>query len=140
MITKKDIIKMAKHVVRRDQHIPDRRLIHPERDWACIVMIFFLCAGAGVLYNAQLFDRFETLEMELTPSDSRAVSYNTERLNTAVSYYRERKVLFDAMTKDMPVYIPPAVSTSSATSTESTVASDTTDLELDSDNEIPSIE
>lgn len=97
MITKKEILKMVAHVTKRGGNIPDRRLIHPDREWAIGILICFLFLVAGFAYNAQRFSYFKNIESHLLESSSGIVKYNNSDLEYVLQYYDERTVKFQQL-------------------------------------------
>jgi len=97
MITKKEILKMVTHVTKRAVNIPDRKLIHPDREWAIGLLACFLFLVAGFVYNAQRFSYFNSIEAHLTESSSGIVKYNRSDLENVLQHFDEQTVKFQQL-------------------------------------------
>lgn len=135
MITKQDIIRAAKQIVRKNKgyHVP--ALIHPQRDWALGLGIFTIVVLGGSFYLASLFVTYQKLDrLEGAPVTGIA-RYRDEVVKDVLAYYAERA---DAYTQwwdpTAPEVVPmseadPAAATSTATSTPENAISTSTPLE-----------
>lgn len=94
MISKKDILKMVRHVSKRSRGIPDRRLIHPKREWCIGLVIFVVIVFSGVFYNGHTYQRYNNIASELEEPTSGVVTYKANVVNETLEYYRERERRF----------------------------------------------
>lgn len=123
MISKADIIKMAKHVTRRSAGMPDRAMMHPRREWLLGLSCAFVVMGAGAAYNAFVFQHYSTIESFVTETQVHITEYRSDRTQTVLERYRERTAAYEALRAEIP-----AVSTSAAdTSTTSTTSGEASD-------------
>lgn len=127
MITKHDIIKMAKHVFRRSRGMPDRRLLHPKRDWLIGMLMFATILIAGSIVSAQTFVSYQ----DVLPADDASVgiipTYNSATIEKVLEEYRARTILFSNIeTQQIPEEI--AAEDDAATSTQQ--ASTTPEVDL----------
>lgn len=91
MITKDDIVRMARHIARRGQGKLDRRLIHPARDWFVgfsTAFVLFLVSLGGTGY---LFFTKSTLVTEEREVAIDAVKYDERLIEKVREQYAARK-------------------------------------------------
>ena len=74
MIDKKSIIKMAEHVFRKSQGYPDRRLMHPKREWGIGIGIFLVLVSAGAIGAFSVFTSYRDFS-QVTASVEQSVSH-----------------------------------------------------------------
>lgn len=94
MISKTDIIKLAQHVVRRGRGIPDRKLMHPYREWYIGIVGALVVAGLGAAYNFYLFRYYDTLEEHTTESVNDAIEYRFETAENVRERFSARAAEF----------------------------------------------
>lgn len=88
---------MVQSVMRRSKRLPDRRIMHPAREWigGLAVVLGALILGAG--YATYLFiTQLQQLEQP-TPVDITVVRYEEETITKALDLYRERAAWFTAL-------------------------------------------
>ncbi|MFT5849766.1 MAG: hypothetical protein ACI9H6_000582 [Patiriisocius sp.] len=90
MIDKKSIVKMAKHVFRKGNGYPDRRLIHAKRDWAIGLFIFALVVIAGGAIAGDTFALYTNVALTEGDPGERIPSYNQRAADVALGLYRQR--------------------------------------------------
>ena len=91
MITKDDILRMARHIAHRGRGKTDRRLIHPARDWFVgfsLAGVLFLVSLAGTGY---LFLTKSTLVSEEREVTIDAVKYDERLIEKVRETYAARK-------------------------------------------------
>ena len=128
MIQKIDIIKMARHIVRRSSGRVDMRIMHPVRDWgvALLVAVLLFCGG-GVYAGSTFLNELDVTDRVYTPKVDTA-SYDYDVIASVLSEYHIRVETFNALRADRRfVVIPPAVSTTTpeTTTDEENVADNT---------------
>ena len=94
MIDKKDILKMVKHIKRRSRHVPDRRIIHPQREWAIGLLLFFVILGVGSVFSASRFWYFSTIDQALEDNDIQVVEYKVGGMQEALRFFDEQTLRF----------------------------------------------
>lgn len=101
MIKKDDIVKMAKHIVRRDKGIPDRRIMHPIRDWLFGVGIAVLIFVATTVYAGHTF--FVGInEQDVRPNEhSGVIEYRQKAVIEALDLYEKRISTFGMLRSDV---------------------------------------
>ena len=102
MISKKDILKMVRHVRRKSQGVPDRRLIHPRREWIVGLALFVVVALAGVAYNMYTYATISNLENELAVEDSGVVRYQANTVDQALTIFRAKQAEFERLRTVVP--------------------------------------
>lgn len=101
MITQKDIIAMARHVTRRGRGIPDRRLMHPHREWYIGLALCMCVVVGGMVYNTLQFRYYTSLEDRISGSAT-TVEYRSEVVRRVLETYRERQEVFEAEGQEIP--------------------------------------
>ena len=76
MIQKKDILKMAKHVFKRGRGIPDKRLLHPRRDWTIGLVLFVTVFVSGSVIAGQSFVKNQDIQIDTTVLSEQIPEYN----------------------------------------------------------------
>ncbi len=109
MITTNDIIKMARRVAQRGDGIPDRKLMHPYREWYIGLGLFFLVVAIGAAYNAFTFRHYSTIENRVRGSGAEIVRYRNEIADRVLEAYRARIAEFSNLQIDIPAAAPAAV-------------------------------
>ncbi len=90
MITKDDILRMARHIARRGAGKTDRRLIHPARDWFVgfsLAIVFFLLSLGGTGYLFLSKSKAVTEDREVTID---AVKYDERLVENVREMYAAR--------------------------------------------------
>lgn len=98
MIDKKDIIKMAKHVFKRGKGVPDKRLMHPRRDWTIGMIVFALILIGGSYFGAVSYNQYK--EIDTTGGDPGVTipKYNASRIEETISLYGKLEEQFNMLT------------------------------------------
>lgn len=102
MITKQDIVEMARRVTRRGENMPDRRLMHPHRDWLIGLVVAIILAGMGIAYNAHLFRHYGSLETKTVGSEPAFAEYKQGTVERVLEMYGARRASFDAFRASLP--------------------------------------
>lgn len=110
MISKDDIIRVTRHILRREQGYPDRKLMHPIREWAIGLGVGTVLFVIAVAFSGYAFiTQSERLDEEIV-SDSSVVLYKQEETKDILNKYRTREETFGRLRADRSnVYIPPVV-------------------------------
>jgi len=115
MITKKDIIAMAKHVVHRDAGMRDTRLMHPTRDWIMGLIAALVLFVGAVFYAAFTFIS-HTQFTEQPGVVARSIDpYNQEKIQAILAQYNERAIRFATLRDVEPPSVPLDIDTPHAT-------------------------
>ena len=96
MIEAKDITKMVRHIIRRDQGVTDTEIMHPMREWVTgIVVTMIVVAVGGWLSFMQYETYVEKRDTPVTVVES-AVSYQAAKISAALEVYTEKRLVYDA--------------------------------------------
>ncbi len=97
MIEKKDILKMIKNVSKRAQGKPDKRLIHPNREWMIGLIIFLAVVIGGAALSAQVYFNLDNLEDNIADTDTRVIRYQEANVEKAINRYNAAAEAFAAI-------------------------------------------
>jgi len=95
MANKNDILKMARHVFRRGQSIPDRRLMHPKREWAIGLIVALAVMVVGFWYNLDRFSYYRDLESAVPPNSIRIVPLNNLLMKEVLTDFSKRREIYE---------------------------------------------
>lgn len=100
MIDRIHIISIARHLLRRDRGVPDKRLMHPVRDWMIglsVASILFLCTAfvAGAIFLTQIKSIDEPVYVETV-----LITYKREDARTVLETYAARSEKFEVLRFD----------------------------------------
>lgn len=115
MIDKKSILNMASDVFKKGQGYPDRRLMHPDREWGIGLCMFAVVLAAGGFVAVQLYTKYSDVDALITQQPINVVSYNTQAANTALTIFRERDAAYQALTNSLPRQAPVTIVVASST-------------------------
>ncbi len=97
MITKHSILKMVRHIVRRDAGHPDRRIMHPARDWFIgLLGVGVVFLGGGV-YAGYLFWSKSNTIAETHEATSGSVKYDRKLIDRVLTDYRARQTRYESL-------------------------------------------
>lgn len=116
MITKHNIIKMVRHIVRRGDGYPDHRIMHPARDWSVGLLgvaVLFLGTSVGAGY---LFWRIDNTATEAYTVTIDPVTYDQKLIKRVLTDYAATRARYKSLRGDT-ISVPAAASTG-ATSTD----------------------
>ena len=133
MINKQDILKMVHHVTKRSRGIPDKRLMHPVREWLIGLLGMVLVVVVGVIYSVHLFTTFSNVT-EITHTESAiSIRYNETLINEAREQFSVRSDKFNEL-RGVRVAPPPSATTTEALpETEDADANDASEEDEDED-------
>ena len=132
MIDKKSIIKMASAIVRHDKGYPDRRLMHPQREWFIGLVLFAVILIAGSLLAGDIFLTYQNIELSEGDSGQSIPIYRESSVQNSLDLYQARGEEYDALReKKVMITSPTETSTTTSISAELDEQSmDITDIEL----------
>ena len=119
---KSQIIAMAKHVFKRGSGVPDKRLMHPRREWGVGILLFAVILIVGSILSANAFSRFRNIDTDNGQASLTIPNYRSNLVFEALEEYRGKKESYQALISDTS-YVPPVVTDVSTTTEE--VASST---------------
>ena len=97
---KTQIIKMADHVFKRSRGIPDKRLMHPRREWAIGIILFAIILIAGSAMSAQSFNRFRNIDTSNGEADITIPLYNQVLVTEVINEYSARAAEYKDLIND----------------------------------------
>jgi hypothetical protein len=124
MISKKDIVGMVHHIVRRGGGYADRKQIHPMREWMTGlvggVLLFCLLSGyAGYTFYTLLQGENEAVFFE-----SPLVTYDQRSVQSVLDQYAKRQEAFDELRAN-PVVLEPVIAPLETEGNEEEISDDT---------------
>ena len=75
---------MVKNVSKRAQGTPDKRLIHPGREWIIGLAMFVVVLIVGAVLSMQVYNNLNNLESSIVESDTRVIRYQAANVETAL--------------------------------------------------------
>ncbi len=97
MIDKKSIIKMAEHVFRKSQGYPDRRLMHPKREWGIGIGIFLVLVSAGAIGAFSVFTSYRDFSQVTASVEQSIPTYREVIVQDALEVYRQKEQKFTTL-------------------------------------------
>jgi len=109
MIDKKSIIKMADDVFHRSQGYPDRRLVHPQREWGIGLFVFAVLVISGSILVGTTFVQYRSADSVKGSSEASIPQYREVITQDALELYRARSSEYRQLRGDIvvvPVELP----------------------------------
>ena len=103
MISKKDITKVVKNVVRRDRGVPDRRLMHPRREWSVGLLLWITVVLAGGFYAAVTFNTYTGINVDDEVVEVNQLRYKRAEALDAIEIYEKKKASHDLLLQSRPI-------------------------------------
>ncbi|MCA9363661.1 hypothetical protein KC727_00350 [Candidatus Kaiserbacteria bacterium] len=97
MSFKKDILKIVKHVIRKSDGYPDRRLMHPAREWSVGVGVAIVAFVAVAAFSTKTFLQYSRNTDPDIFVDQTIEQYKQKRAQSILEEYNERSDQFDAL-------------------------------------------
>ena len=97
MITYNEIIEMARHIARRSRGLPDRRIMHPVRDWLIgfsVATLIFACLS---IYAGWIFFTEKNTDIDAYAVRVETITYEHERVREVLDTYRMKEQQFNAL-------------------------------------------
>lgn len=104
MITKTDIFRMARHAFRRSQGIPDRHIMHADREWLIGLLGVVVAVGVGSVVTTRQYFFYQALSLEavVSAADEETV-YRAPLIESLVNEYSNRLLTYQALVESEPV-------------------------------------
>jgi len=117
---------MAQHVFKKGQGYPDRRLMHPRREWSIGLLVFAVVVVGGAFASSQVYVKYSDVDALIIEADTKIVSYDKQTVDAALELFRKRALLYETLNaKTVTIETVQSVSTTTqATSSLQTTASD----------------
>lgn len=118
---------MTRHIFRRSKGVPDKRLLHPRREWGIGLCLFTVVLFVGSGFGAQSFTQFKDVTAIEGQAELSIPRYNENQIKSVLEVYQERSDGYRALISDTALvsqFSNPATSSlDSATSTEVSTSS-----------------
>ncbi len=135
MMEKTDFLKMAKTVFKRGQGVPDKRLMHPKRDWGIGILIFVFVSVAGSYLSASSFSQYRNIEVSGGQSANKLPRYNEKQIESAIEDYAAKTASFSALVGDK-VEVEEVIEIASSTASSSDQVTDPENVSTSTASEI----
>lgn len=124
MIKSSDIKKMAKHILRKQQGLHDRQIMHPSREWlGGLLVAILLVVGSGMWSVSTYLQNKNSSNIDVEV-DTGAVVYRESMVEEALAEYERRRSVRESVVGSVVIEkLPVGIGLSSTT--ESVDASST---------------
>jgi len=91
---------MAKQVFRKTQGYPDRRIMHPHREWGSGILVFAVIVIVGGIFTGKVFISY--LEVTATPDEtgSSIPRYRESSVREAIDLYQKKEEIYTNLTQE----------------------------------------
>lgn len=97
MIGKKNVVKIARHVLRRGQDAADQKVMHPVRDWTVgLVVASTLFMGFSAYAGFTFASKYRGVDV-VPPFDNSIVVYKRNEAQEILVMYQNRKAEFETL-------------------------------------------
>lgn len=135
MMSKRDITKIVRRILRQQRGIHEHQLIHPRREWAIGLLVGFLCLAGGGIWSYLTFQ--DVSKRDVTSINAVTIEQNVYQenvVNTALGTFEKRKEKYQAMLQ-VAQSIEPEVIEEATVEVEDNVASETVVENVTTDTE-----
>ena len=94
MINKKEILKLVKKITERERGLPDRRLMHPRREWALGVLVLFALSCGGGVYAFLTFMEYSDISVESEAVEVDQLRYYRADAQAAIDTYEAASIRY----------------------------------------------
>ena len=95
MINKKTITKIIKKITKREQVIPDQRLMHPKREWSFGLVLFLILVLTGGTYALFAFNSYSGISVDNEVVEVDQLHYKRADALKAIEVYQLKKNVFE---------------------------------------------
>ena len=120
MINKNDINQIVKNILKREQGIPDRRLMHPKREWAIGLLVCLLVVLSGGIYSFIIFNIYSNIKIEDVEANVSVLNYKRADALKAIDVFQKRSDDHDLIISTRPVVIDEVVIETDSNDTQET--------------------
>lgn len=96
---------MVQHIVKRDRGIPDRRLMHPRREWSIGLLLWVLIVAAGGTYATIVFHSYAGISVDDEVVVVDQLRYRRVDALAAIELYQKRQDAYDTLLSERPVRV-----------------------------------
>lgn len=133
MIDTKSIVAMARHVFRHTKGYPDRKMMHPNREWLIGIGILVVIVAVGGVTTTQTFLYFQSIDSLQPTNTTQLTTFKQSEADAVVRVYRSRAQMYNqlngvtatssATTAAASVVVTQATTTATTTTTHTAVTS-----------------
>ncbi len=98
---------MSEHVFKKGKGYPDRRLMHPRREWVLGVMMFLTVIFVGGVLAAQAYVQYRDIEALEEVALQQVPQYNDVAVQNVLTLFRERNTIYEDLTYMEPAPVTP---------------------------------
>lgn len=91
MISKHDILEMAKHIARKDRGRADRSLMHPAREWSVALTVTLVLGVGGCWWAGLSYLSYQDLLDQETEGYVETVGLKEELVDAALDKYADKR-------------------------------------------------
>jgi len=129
MENKNNILDFVTHVHKKGQGVPNRRPMHPRRDWLIGLSMFVAVTAVGAVMSMNFFEVYKSVDRRTYTVEVNVPEYNRTLAKTVLTYFDERKVTYALQAGEIETAIMLATELDAASSTA--VVATTSDALLD---------
>lgn len=106
MKSRKEIFEIVTAITRRDRGIPDRRVMHPKREWSIIVIVWLLIVVMGTFYGVYMFQANSSISIETEMVEVKQKRYERAVALEALERYEARAEAYNNVLQRQTEFIP----------------------------------
>lgn len=98
MISKRDITKFTKRIIRNQRGLQDHQMIHPRREWGVGLVVGMLAFTGGAVWSYITYNEVRERDIEsVNPAEVQQNVYQEGLVNAALSEFRQRKISYETL-------------------------------------------
>ncbi len=98
MISKRDITKIAKRVLKRQSGLRDHQIIHPTREWFTGLLAGAILLAGGATWSVWTYENVSDKGVEdAEAQEAEQIIYRDDMVNTALETLRERQEIYQGI-------------------------------------------
>ena len=110
MLSKKDIKKLIRSVLRQQRGLRDHQIIHPTRDWMVGFIGGLILLIVGAAWSFTTYKEVGERDVEsVDVGEVKQTVYREDMVNAALEQFRERKEQYEALINQPEVIVPEEV-------------------------------
>lgn len=106
MKSRKEIIQIVKHLGKRERGVPDRRLMHPNREWSLGVIVWIVLVCAGGAYAFLVFEKYSDISVESEMVEVDQLRYKRTDAIAAIELYSAKEIEYQNLVGSNNVPVP----------------------------------
>jgi len=106
MISKNDITKLARRIIRRQKGLHDHQMIHPKREWLVGLFFGLVLLVSGGAWSIITYDEVKNLNIEsVNITEIEQTIYRGDMVEAALKEFRDRKESYQLFLDETDVVI-----------------------------------